>query len=108
MSDPKKDFFFLLLNGRVIHFLGLKNPNPVIRTLPQGSLLAPTVFSISINDLNDRTVCTLSKFAGDSKLGGMLHTTDGCATIQRNLTRMEKGTEKDAWSSAKGKAKPYT
>lgn len=72
VRSPKRFFIFLI--RRVIHFLGLKNPNLVIRTLPQGPLLPPIVFSISINYLNDGTVCALSKFADDSKLGGVLHT----------------------------------
>lgn len=103
-----KGFFFLLVSERVIHFLGLKNPNPIIRTVPHGPLLAPIVFRIAINDLNAGTVCALSKFADDSKLGGVLQTPDGCAIIWRNLKRMGKGTEKNAWSSAKGKAKSFT
>lgn len=35
--------------------------------------MAPIAFSISINDLNDGTMCALSKFANDSKLGGGFH-----------------------------------
>jgi len=43
------------------------------------------LFSIFINDLNRRIKSTLSKFAGDRKLGGGVGTSEGCATIQQDL-----------------------
>lgn len=39
--------------------------------VPWGLKLVPIQFSISINDLDDGTECTLGKFMGSSKQGEM-------------------------------------
>lgn len=62
----------------------------VTRDVPRGSMLGPILCNIFISDLDDVAEYTLSKFEGDTELGGVADAPEGHVTIQKDLNRMEK------------------
>jgi len=58
------------------------NWQPVTYSVPQRSILGPTLFNIFISDLDDSVKCTLKKFADDTKQSVKVETLEGRATLQ--------------------------
>ncbi|GAB0186404.1 mitochondrial enolase superfamily member 1 [Grus japonensis] len=74
--------------------------------ITQRSIVGSVLLNIFINEWDDGAECTLSKFADDTKLGGVADTPRNCtAAIQRDLNRLEKWAERNLMKFNKEKYK---
>ena len=87
---------------RVVVNSSFSNWQLVTTGVPQESTLGPVLFNTFISDLDDEIKCTL---ANDTKLSGEVDTSEGRATLQEDLDRLEEQANKKLTKFIKGKCK---